>query len=81
LEYSISKDSVFCFVCRHFNTEKLFIEIGFNDWKRALEKNKGISKYENSETHRNALFKCESFIKTTKELSIVEIIDKNRVKL
>jgi hypothetical protein len=84
LEYSINKDSVFCFVCRHFNTEnreKLFTEIGFNDWKRALEKNKGISKHENSETHRNALFKYESFIKTTKESSIVEIIDKNRVKL
>lgn len=84
LEYSVSKDSAFCYVCRHFNTEnreKLFTEIGFDNWKSALEKNKGILKHENSKTHKIALYKYDSFIATTKKSSIVDLIDNNRAKL
>jgi hypothetical protein len=36
LEYFVSKDSAVCYVCRHFNAEngeKLFTEIGFDNWK------------------------------------------------
>ncbi|XP_025194326.1 uncharacterized protein LOC112593952 [Melanaphis sacchari] len=39
LEYSISKDSVFCYACRTFGTKKckseeIFITKGFNNWKK-----------------------------------------------
>ena len=40
LEYSISKDSIFCFACRNFSTgnssnfEDSFL-VGFRNWKKA----------------------------------------------
>ena len=38
LEYSISKDKVFCFTCREFssglgNSEDVFTKYGYSDWK------------------------------------------------
>ncbi|XP_029341125.1 zinc finger MYM-type protein 1-like [Acyrthosiphon pisum] len=41
LEYSINKDSGFCYVCRMFssesgNAEDSFTKVGFNNWKSAM---------------------------------------------
>ena len=41
MEYSVQKDAVFCYPCRHFTTssgrsEKTFTQTGFHDWKHAL---------------------------------------------
>ena len=41
LEYSVQKDSVFCFSCRHFptpNADTAFTKVGVNNWKKIKEK-------------------------------------------
>lgn len=54
LEYSIVKDSAFCYSCRFFCHEKSsrgeenFTKIGVSNWKKALEK---FRKHEKSEMH------------------------------
>lgn len=53
LEYSIECDAVFCFACRHFHTERrfveeLFITKGLKDWKKLSEK---LSKHAGSQSH------------------------------
>lgn len=54
LEYSIVKDSAFCYSCRLFCHEKSgrgeenFTKIGVSNWKKALEK---FRKHEKSEMH------------------------------
>lgn len=59
LEYSISRNSAFCFVCRHFgvktNIDPTFTVTGYSNWKKALEKDKGFCKHEASVTHKNAI--------------------------
>uniref|UniRef100_H3AEK7 TTF-type domain-containing protein n=1 Tax=Latimeria chalumnae TaxID=7897 RepID=H3AEK7_LATCH len=55
IEYSVRLDTVFCFPCRHFYTEKgyvddLFIGKGLRDWKKLSEK---PSKHANSQVHIN----------------------------
>jgi len=53
LEYSICKDSAYCFPCRNFGLErgyadKCFVRNGFNDWKHAKDQ---FKKHQNSDTH------------------------------
>ena len=45
LEYSVSKDAAFCFWCYLFKPlnanrggDDVFVKVGFNNWKKALEK-------------------------------------------
>ena len=61
LEYSSSEDKVFCFPCRLFarymstsqkKGHEAFISAGYNDWKHALEKDRGFSQHETSELHQ-----------------------------
>ena len=63
IEYSAERDTVFCFVCRNFlmidtkdakYIEDTFITQGFNNWKTALEKDRGFQKHEKSESHVKA---------------------------
>lgn len=53
LEYSIDYDAVFCFACRHFHTDRrfvdeLFINKGLKDWKKMSDK---LSKHAGSQSH------------------------------
>lgn len=64
IEYSVSRDAAFCYVCRKFafgntsnNCDTTFTIKGFDSWKNALGENKGFRKHQNSKTHTNAA-KC-----------------------
>ncbi|KAJ6644402.1 Zinc finger MYM-type protein 1 [Pseudolycoriella hygida] len=56
LEYSVSRDAAYCFVCRQFDVvgskELAFKVNGFSNWKRALEKNAGFVKHEQAITRQ-----------------------------
>ncbi|CAB4003237.1 Hypothetical predicted protein [Paramuricea clavata] len=57
LEYSVSLDKAFCFVCRVFNaqtssrSEPTFIKTGFSNWK----KSEVFAKHEKSDCHKHSL--------------------------
>lgn len=59
IEYSLSRDAVFCYVCRQFghteqNNDSTFTISGFKNWKKALDKNHGFHKHEMSRAHKIA---------------------------
>ena len=56
MEYSIQNDTCYCYCCRHFSSNKLnkadaFVTLGFNNWKKALDKGSGLIKHELSQSH------------------------------
>ncbi|CAB4021665.1 zinc finger MYM-type 1-like, partial [Paramuricea clavata] len=57
LEYSVSLDKAFCFVCRVCNaqvslrSEPTFIKTGFSNWKKV----ENLSKHEKSDCHKHSL--------------------------
>ena len=54
LEYSVEKDTAFCYACRKFKLVSLdatFSIKGFNDWKHAIETGKGLNKHAASKEH------------------------------
>ena len=59
LEYSPSLDAVFCYSCSQFLThgtkENVFTNIGFKNWKAALEKSEGLLKHADSRVHITAM--------------------------
>jgi hypothetical protein len=63
LEYSVERDAVFCFPCRHFHTDRLFVEelfinTGMRDWKKLSEK---LSKHAGSQSHISHMKKWLAF--------------------
>lgn len=55
LEYSKSKNAVFCNSCRQFNAkDPTFTTVGFNNWKAAMESRRGFEKHGTSEIHLTA---------------------------
>lgn len=63
LEYCEELDKVFCCACKTFQPsgtkETTYITTGFNDWKKALDKNKGFPAHELSRNHLIAISMCE----------------------
>ncbi|ROL52542.1 Zinc finger MYM-type protein 1 [Anabarilius grahami] len=60
LEYSVSRDSAYCFPCRHFSLpgiqETSFTSsLGYSNWKKAMYKDGGFRGHEKSENHVNAM--------------------------
>lgn len=55
IEYSVEHDAIFCYPCRQFgktaSKDDVFIKSGFNNWKTALEKNRGFDKHAQSMQH------------------------------
>jgi hypothetical protein len=50
MEYSISKDAVFCYACRHFPVhnkpqESTFVVDGYRNWRKATGKDGGLAKH------------------------------------
>lgn len=69
IEYSILKDMVYCFMCRHFTvntvscTESKFINKGFNCWRKQTESYK---KHMYSEKHKLNYEKYTMFLNAKK---------------
>ena len=65
LEYSVLKDAVFCFACRHFQTDSSVEESfrkGVSDWKKLSSK---LEKHANSLAHQNCMVKWDNFKQST----------------
>lgn len=60
LEYSVSRDSLFCYPCRQFITdshkrENTYTPTGYKNWKHATDKSKGLGKHNDSKEHIAAM--------------------------
>lgn len=70
LEYSVSKNAVFCYACRQFSPtnerDNVFKCDGFSHWKSALESNKGFKKHQISGMHLNSMAKWSEAINRQK---------------
>ncbi|CAB4013423.1 Hypothetical predicted protein [Paramuricea clavata] len=88
LENSLEGDAAFCYPCRKFsvNTSAVatsaltFTETGYKNWVNALDANKGLSKHEHSETHKNCCDKWSDLkkIEAGKEKDIRSRINPDR---
>lgn len=60
IEYSISRDAIFCNICRNFSSQNLTHDVaftirGFKSWSTATTAGKGLDRHNGSSTHRNAV--------------------------
>ena len=64
IHYDISRDAAFYFVCIKAlskgqistrNTESAFVKTSFRNWKKALEKDRGLLKHQQSSAHNDAV--------------------------
>lgn len=61
IEYSYSRDAIFCNECRNYAAKKnvardqTFTHRGYRNWSDACSKNRGLEKHTTSTTHRNAV--------------------------
>ena len=85
LEYSIMLDSAFCFACRNLNSGRtyardVFSNTGFSHWKHALEKEKGLTKHDNSADHMIAMARWNEYerIKSNKSMSLENFLNPER---
>ena len=92
LEYSISNDSTYCYICRHFGSiftnksnrfqSDSFSTTGFNGWKRALEKNGGFQKHSSGQSHIQASANFDEYQSRIQSgTAVLNVIDKSRVQL
>jgi hypothetical protein len=84
LEYSVHRNEAFCYNCRHFSLnndrrgeimgERVFIDVGFSNWKAGIE---SFKKHEKSKRHENATVFLVNFrsIQAEKTASISEVIE------
>jgi len=85
LEYSIKNDACYCYYCCHFSSHKLNNDdasttIVFNNWKKALGKNTGLTKHASSQTHitpTKNYFSCKQREKTNS--NVLHKLDFGRV--
>ena len=65
LHYHETEDAVYCFTCLKaiennalselsLNQSDAFTKSGYRNWKKALQKNKGFNKHQNSRAHKEA---------------------------
>ena len=65
LHYQEDQDAVYCFTCLKaieinalselsLKQSDVFTKCGYKNWKKALEKNKGFNKHQNSSAHKEA---------------------------
>lgn len=62
----MTKDAAFCFCCRLFppskrQTENIFTEVGYRQWKKANEKEAGFRQHERSDFHVEAFCAWKEF--------------------
>lgn len=77
IEYSKSRDAVFCNTCRQFGKdiqEKTFTLTGYSNWKTALETGKGFDRHNTSDDHRRSeLNRLEKLQRIKSGTSVVEL--------
>lgn len=59
IEYSISRDAVFCSTCRQFgpiSQDRTFTVTGYNTWQSALTSGRGFARHDASSVHIGATF-------------------------
>ena len=84
LEYSIIKDSAFCYPCRYFaqtsgRSSETFTKIGFCNWKHATGKDGILVRHDNCNTHKQAMCSWCDFVKNVKcGTSVAESLDSTR---
>ena len=69
LEYSVERNLIYCFACRHFPTEfthgsnsaKLFSREGFGDWKHASGRNGALQRHETSIVHIKSIIAWKEY--------------------
>lgn len=75
LEYSVSKNAVYCYACRQFSPiheqDNVFKYNGYSHWKSALDSNKGIKKHQNSTMHLSSMAKWAEAIDREKTNSLI----------
>ncbi|MGH0144470.1 UNVERIFIED_CONTAM: hypothetical protein FKN15_061565 [Acipenser sinensis] len=73
IEYSVTTNRIFCFPCRVFptsnrnpNDKTTFVNDGFCNWKKALQKDAGLRLHDHSAKHKDAVvqWQCYKQIKT-----------------
>lgn len=90
IEYSVSRDAIFCNVCRNYASRKnvardlTFTCRGFRTWSIACSKDRGLDKHQNSVTHQNAVLdqieskKRAELNKNVSELLSEPVLEKRR---
>lgn len=82
LEYSISRDAVFCYACRFFSlgsANDIFVKTGYRDWKHCTGKTVGLVKHSNSMKHKEALASWSDFkVNQQKHTSVASALDSRR---
>lgn len=89
LEYSVVHDRCYCYPCRLFlslekSKDRTFTVTGFNCWKSATEKNKGLHKHVMSQAHINAMAQwCERETRKSSKMEVSAMLcqgqlEKNR---
>ena len=82
LEYSMSKNAIFCFPCRFFctNADNKLVKTGYCDWKHATGKTGALAKHSVSEKHQEAMAAWSAF-NTQPHTSVASLLDNNRSNL
>lgn len=90
LEYSVSQDAAYCFPCRFFSTSKYlhghakkvpFVNIGYKNWKNALETGKGIIQHDKSALHKDCYVRWEDFkMSVSQDTSILKDLTKTHTR-
>lgn len=82
IEYSISRDAIFCYACRQFSPrqerDNVFKETGFSHWKSALDSGKGIKKHQSCAMHVTSMARWADVIDRQKtNASVIELASGN----
>ena len=80
IEYSVSRDAVYCFPCRMFQsnterTEAVFTQSGFSKWKAVHEK---LRKHSSTATHCHAVTAWHTFRQSQESGSCRVLLDNQR---
>jgi len=91
LEYSIKTDTSYCYYCRHFGVPTsssnkkpqtdAFVNNGFKNWKKALDKSKGFDQHLKSHGHILAASNYATYQQRKQSQSnVINILDKGRIE-
>ena len=83
LEYSVERNSAFCFNCRAFGhnvakSEESFTKCGISNWKKAVEK---FKKHQASEAHKLCTTRVVEFCNSRQHGTIANLLDTQRGKI
>lgn len=83
IEYSISRDAIFCNICRNFSSQNVIHDVafttrGFKSWSIATTAGKGLERHNDSVTHRNAVLnQIESKTRKETNTNVSQLLSEN----